>query len=222
MYFKSAMKNINNIVWKAKDFVVKFIKEKIEPKWFVFHNVDHTLDVYKRARYLSEKEWLLEEEKEIVCLAALFHDTGLIDWYQNHEEKSCQIARNWLQSQNYPEEKIKMVVQSIKVTKVWEKPKNKIQMILKEADLDNLGRDDFIERFFLLIKEIQNVSWEKIDKKEFAKQTYKLFKDFEFYTDTQKKERLAKWNENFNILKCFAKGWKNYDNNCKEKFNFIF
>jgi hypothetical protein len=31
-------------------------------------------------------------------------------------------------------------------------------MILKEADLDNLGRDDFIERFFLLIKEIQNVS----------------------------------------------------------------
>jgi hypothetical protein len=40
---------------------------------------------------------------------------------------------------------------------------------------------------------------------DFLANTYNLFKDFEFFTETQKKERLAKWKENLNILQCMAK-----------------
>jgi HD superfamily phosphodiesterase len=39
-----------------KDFVTRFILEKIEPQGFTYHNLKHTLSVAERAEYLAKKE----------------------------------------------------------------------------------------------------------------------------------------------------------------------
>jgi hypothetical protein len=53
----------------------------------------------------------------------------------------------------------------------------------------------------LLKNELNKIKNLNLSLLDMAQNTYNLFKNFEFFTNTQKKERLAKWKENFNILK---------------------
>jgi len=53
------------IILEAKEYVI----EKLLPlkqKWYFYHNVYHTLDVFSRSSYLWVKEWLDEEFLEIL------------------------------------------------------------------------------------------------------------------------------------------------------------
>lgn len=64
---------------------------------YQYHNINHTLDVYARAGYLCDKEFVSEQDKNDVLLAALFHDTGFIERYTANEEIGAKIARTYLE-----------------------------------------------------------------------------------------------------------------------------
>ena len=54
-----------------------------------------------------------EKDQEKVLLALWFHDTGYIECAKEHEEKGAEIAKKFLQKENYPENDIDDVVQLI-------------------------------------------------------------------------------------------------------------
>jgi HD superfamily phosphodiesterase len=96
------------------------------------------LSVFDRASYLALNEGLDEEMQEIIQLAALFHDTGFVKQYDKNEPIGAQIAEKWLKEQNYPEDKIDIIKQIILATELNSPTLNKLEEIIKDADMDNL------------------------------------------------------------------------------------
>ncbi len=194
------------------NYVIDFIKNQIEPKGFTYHNLEHTLSVVERSSYLAKKEWLSQEIVDKIKVAAYFHDLGLVDGnYDNHEEESVKIFKLFNKKNNFFTEKDEEYIANIILaTKVTNSHPRKIEYkIIKDADLDNLWRDDFFINSSNLYNEFKNILKNNVPSfEEFLVNTYKNFKDFCFYTNTQKKERLAKWKENLNILKCLAEKGK--------------
>ena len=81
----------------------------------------------------------------LIRTAALLHDTGFIHAYDNHEEQSVIFAREILPYLNYSERDIEIVSGMIRATKIPQKPKNRLEGILADADLDYLGTTSFYE-----------------------------------------------------------------------------
>ncbi|MFT5165365.1 MAG: putative metal-dependent HD superfamily phosphohydrolase [Saprospiraceae bacterium] len=135
----------NKIVQKSEDFVRQLFKEKLS-KDFLFHDLSHTRSVEYFSRLLGQQnDNCSPDDLEILAIAAWFHDTGYTQLYTGHEAASSRIAKDFLAKQNYPKEKIKAVEECIEATRTNYVPKNKLQEIIKDADLSNLGTDTFYD-----------------------------------------------------------------------------
>lgn len=165
-----------------------------------YHQYNHALEVMERAMYLWEKEWLNEEELEMLGLAWLFHDTGFVIQYEDNEEIGAKIARNFLKSMLYPEEKIKIIEKIILATKPDSKPHNIYEEVIKDADLDNLWREDFFQKWDKLKLELESIKNIKILDPDWQHGSIAFLKSHKFYTRTQNKERWEKKELNTKIL----------------------
>ena len=131
------------------------ILEKKLPKNLYYHNIKHTIDVITEVELIGWAEGLSEEDILLLKLAALFHDSGHTIDYKNHEEHSAQIARDILSNYKYPTESINTVCRLIMSTKFPPTPKDKLEQVICDSDLDYLGRSDFIPVSNLLYKELK-------------------------------------------------------------------
>jgi len=190
----------SDIVLKAKKYITNLLKD-FDNKWYKFHNLEHTLSVFERASYLANMEGLDEEFQEIVQLAALFHDTWFLQQYDKNETIWARLAEEWLKQQWYPEDKIDIVKQIILATELGSPTITKLEEIIKDADMDNLWRDDFFELEVALRNELKNIKWIKFTDKERYDRISSYIQNFHFFTKTQKKERDKKLEENKKELK---------------------
>lgn len=125
----------------------EFILEKLEkglPKNLYYHNLKHTVDVYTQVELIGRSENLTDEELLLIRTAALFHDAGHLIDYSTHEEMGVKLAREILPEYRYTERQIQIISDLILATKLPPKPKNLLEEIICDADLDYLGRTDFI------------------------------------------------------------------------------
>jgi uncharacterized protein len=127
---------------EIKSIIIKRLKEEL-PQHLSYHSVNHVKDVIKSVEMIAKAENI--DKKTIVLLktAALFHDTGFLFGAKDHEEKSCDIAQSYLLDFGYNQGEIDQIKGMIMATKIPQSPKNKLEEILADADLDYLGRDDF-------------------------------------------------------------------------------
>lgn len=178
---------MTKIIKEAKHYVNKLLL----PLWnHYYHSYDHALEVMQRAIYLWEKEWLSKEDIEILALSALFHDTGFLFQYEDNEQIWAKIAKNYLKTILYSEEKIKLIEEIILATRInYTNPKNIYEKIIKDADLDNLWRKDFVKRWNDLKKELEIVKNIKIKDPDWEHASAVLLKEHRFFTESQRKER---------------------------------
>ncbi len=158
-----------NALETNKDFNIKYgliqfldiqeelldILEKKLPKNLYYHNIKHTIDVITEVELIGWAEGLSEKDILLLKLAALFHDSGHTIDYKNHEEHSAKIARDILTNYRYPKENIDSVCRLIMSTKFPPTPKDKLEQVICDSDLDYLGRSDFIPVSNLLYKELK-------------------------------------------------------------------
>lgn len=124
----------------------KFILRKLTrelPRHLYYHSVEHIRDVYGAAERIGKAEGLDPKSLKLVLTAAWYHDAGFLRGAKNHEEESCRIARVALPNFGYQDSDIALVCGMIMATKIPQTPKNRLEEILADADLDYLGRDDF-------------------------------------------------------------------------------
>jgi len=157
---------------KLKEFILNKLKSEL-PSHLCYHGVHHTLDVYKAAENLAIEEKISKKETELLKVAALFHDSGFTKKYKGHEEEGCDIARSTLPDFNYTDEQIDTICGIIMATKIPQSPKNKLEEILCDADLDYLGRNDFHPIAETLFKEL-NATGNPMDKKKWNKNTIRF------------------------------------------------
>ena len=109
-----------------------------------YHSREHTRDVVRQSERIANEESITDQRKIFLLkIAALYHDTGFIETYSNHEERSCQIFLRDSANFGLNPSEIKEITDLIMVTKIPQQPKNLLQRIICDADLDYLGRDDF-------------------------------------------------------------------------------
>ena len=170
----------------------KYVYELLLPfnKNYYYHSYGHALEVMNRAIYLAKKEWLGKKDTEILSLASLFHDTGFIVDYDKNEVIWVKLATNYLKSISYKEKNIKKVEKLILSTdQDYKEPKNIMEEIIKDADLDNLWTDDFFKKGKNLKREVEKIKGEKILNLEWYSASLDLLYNSMFYTKTQKKQR---------------------------------
>lgn len=172
---------------KAKKYINKIL---VPLEQHYYHSYVHAIEVMERSLYLWKKEWLNEDELEIIWLAWLFHDTWFIIQYDNNEPIWAKIANNYLRSIIYPEDKIKIIENIIIATDPNKKITNNIyEKIVKDADLDNLWREDFFDKWNSLKKEIELIKDIKIKDPEWVHGSVTLLKEHQYETLTQRLER---------------------------------
>lgn len=183
-----------DILKHAKKYVNKLMMP-LENHYY--HSYDHAVDVMQRAKYLAEKEWLKKEEVEMLALAWLFHDTWFIIQYDKNEPIWAKIAKNYLKSVLYPNDRIEIIENIILATDPnYKTPKNIYEEIIKDADMDNLWRDDFLQRNNDIKRELEVIKDIKIKDPEWKHASVELLKEYKYKTTSQKYERDHKKIEN--------------------------
>jgi class 3 adenylate cyclase len=129
--------------------------EKELPSYLYYHNVKHTVDVVTEVELIGWGEGVTDEEILILKTAGLFHDAGHTISYDNHEYYGCVLAREYLPRYNYTPEQIELICEIIMATKLPPQPQTLLQRIICDADLDYLGRSDFIPVSNTLYRELK-------------------------------------------------------------------
>ncbi|HLP74772.1 MAG TPA: adenylate/guanylate cyclase domain-containing protein [Bacteroidales bacterium] len=129
--------------------------EKELPDYLFYHNVKHTVDVVTEVELIGWAEGCSDEEILILKTAGLFHDVGHTVAYDNHEFHGTVIAREMLPKYKYTPEQIDRICDIIMATKLPPRPKNLLENIICDSDLDYLGRSDFIPVSNTLYEELK-------------------------------------------------------------------
>jgi len=166
--------------------IQELILDKLEkelPKHLYYHNVKHTVDVVTEVELIGWGEGVSDEEILLLKTAALFHDAGHIIAYDNHEYYGTQMAREYLPQYNYTSEQINRICEIIMATKLPPRPKNLLERIICDSDLDYLGRVDFIPVSNTLFEELKEIS--KIDSfNNWNKLQLKFISGHQYFTKT--------------------------------------
>ncbi len=135
----------------------EFVLDKLEkglPKNLYYHNLKHTVDVYTQVELIGRAEGLCEEDLLLVRTAALIHDAGHLIDYDYHEEMGVKLAKEILPKYQYRPEQIEVISSIIMATKMPPNPQTLMERIICDADLDYLGRADFLPVSNNLFKEL--------------------------------------------------------------------
>ncbi|MFD0792158.1 HD domain-containing protein [Mucilaginibacter litoreus] len=169
------------------------------PGHFHYHNIDHTLDVYHSAEAIAIQEYIDGETTRLLLIAALYHDSGYLKQISEHEKASCAIAREALVDFGYTAAEIDAVCSIIMATQLPQQPKTLPEQIICDADLDYLGRTDFIttgNRLFEEMKALGSIG--TID--DWNKLQVDFLKTHHYFTKTAVENREPKKQENLRAL----------------------
>ena len=151
----------------------------------VYHKLDHTRDVLKQTEKIALREKVSEHDLYLLKVAALYHDTGFLQLYVGHEEVSCHIFLRDAEKFGFTKAEQEKIVGMIRATHVPQQPKNHLENILCDADLDYLGRHDFAAHSELLKKEFLYFGLVENEEQWLIKQQEFLL-NHEFHTETSK------------------------------------
>jgi len=170
------------------------------PKNLYYHNLKHTIDVITEVEIIGRKEGITEAEMLLIKTAALFHDTGFILSYNDHEDYSVKLARHILPQYKYSEDQINEIASLIMHTKHPPQPKTKLEMIMCDADLDYLGRTDFIPVSGNLYRELKEYGKIKsID--DWNRLQIKFISNHQYFTKTARSMRDVNKNKQLEKLR---------------------
>lgn len=184
---------------KVRDYVSSLLTTRTPIENF-YHDVNHTKEVVKSAIEIGIGEKFSEDELEMVQIAAWFHDVGYIEKTDGHEKVSVEYARNFLTELHYPSNKIEIIIGAILATKVPQKPKNKFDKILSDADLFHLGKGIFFDRNDKYRVEFENYLGHKLSERDWLVKTIDFVNDQNFHTDYAKRNFNDQKKENLRLL----------------------
>lgn len=167
---------------------------------YSYHNLDHTKRVISAAVDIGRNYDLSEKDWRCLLTACLLHDYGFIESHVEHEKISAKLSSQILPKYGFSETDIQIINSLIIVTKLEEKPKNLLESIIRDSDLEYLGSEDFIKISPLLKKEWINCKVVKSDS-EFYKIQYEFISNHSFYTDFMMKNSQNQKRENIDYAK---------------------
>lgn len=172
---------------------------KSAPAYLTYHNLAHTLDVAEQVVRIAKEEKVNAHEMLLLEVAALYHDIGYLDGPQIHEERGRALfsleANNW----NFSQEEISSVNRLILATRVPHHPKDLLEQIMCDADLDYLGREDFLTLGAELKKEYLHFGIVKSEE-EWERKQILFLKEHRYFTKSSQALREPRKQDNVRLL----------------------
>ena len=205
---------IKEILYHRPAFHYEQAFEKIEaflithlPTKYTYHTIHHIRDVVEQAEKIAKKEKMSKAEIEDIKLAAWLHDVGYIWEPTRHEARGAEYATTVLTALNFPKTKINKITGIILATKIPQSPKNIYEEIVCDADLDYLGREDYIVNSNNFLQEIQLNK--KITELEWLSIQDKFLRAHHYFTTRSINSREAKKQERLKMIQEQIKTIKN-------------
>ena len=194
---KKKFKPFTERLKKVDQFIREYLRKL--PGGILYHSIEHTLHPINGVVAVCNKLAIMERvsylDRELVIVAAYFHDIGFVDALkERHEERAVEVAKLKLPQFGFNKDEIDIICKIIMSTKIGIKPKTTCEEIINDADVDNLGRDDFFERAELLRREFG------IDEDIWHEKNIKFLKNHKWLTKSQQKLREKKKKENLKRL----------------------
>ncbi|PWB26948.1 Pycsar system effector family protein [Flavobacterium sp. HTF] len=178
-----------NLVEQSEDFVSNLLKDKLS-NLYSYHNFNHTFNVVNAVKKLCSKEDVDGAEKEMLLVAAWFHDAGYINGFEDHENESIKIASKFLKEKGQSDEFISQVAKLIMATSKTYVPQNKLENIIKDADFVHITSLEYESTGELLRYELKNTMNISMSSLDWAQENLNfLVNKHRFYTDYA----LRKW-----------------------------
>ncbi len=185
--------------YKAERFIMKKLETELSDKLH-YHSIDHTKDVLQAVERLALSENVTDEGLFLLKTAASYHDAGFVNQYDKNEPVGAKMASEILPKYGYTTDHIEIIKDLIFVTSVPHHPKNLLEEIICDADLDYLGRDDFHEIADRLRRELKEHGKIDSDRKWDEIQVQFLTQHY-YFTKTSKRIRDPKKTQNLQEIK---------------------
>ncbi|MEO6230709.1 MAG: HD domain-containing protein [Ferruginibacter sp.] len=166
--------------------------EKNLAKDLYYHCLEHTIDVAMQAKRIAIEEGITDKESLFLLeIACLYHDSGFLNTYKDHEVESGTIARKDLGSyDDISPDQVQIICGIIMATKIPHTPISNLEQVICDADLDYLGRDDFGPISNNLYRELKAKNF-VANENEWNLIQVKFFKQHHYFTATNKNLRAA-------------------------------
>lgn len=129
---------------QAIDYALLRLRNEL-PAYLCYHNVQHTaMDVLPAVRRLAKLDGLNHADAALLEVAAAYHDIGYVRRTEGHEAVSIVIMTEALPGFGFSSAQIDSIAIMILSTRSQQKPRNELACLLVDADLDCLGRPDFM------------------------------------------------------------------------------
>jgi len=182
------------ILLRKKAF--KILKSELSDDLF-YHGFQHTLDVLHVCNQYIKREKIDDYNAKLLRIGALFHDIGFTVSNIDHEDRGVEIAQKLMEEFGFSKKTFNKVKGLILATRIPQSPKNYLEKIICDADLDYLGRPDFYKISNYLFKELKAYSIIK-NQKEWDIAQIKFLEAHKYHTDfalrnrqTKKEKRIA-------------------------------
>ena len=189
------------ILLRKKAF--KILKSKLSDDLY-YHGFQHTLDVLNNCNQYIKREKIDEYNAKLLRIGALLHDIGFTVSNVNHEDEGVKIAQKLMEDFGFSKKDFHIVKGLILATRIPQTPKNYLEKIICDADLDYLGRSDFYKISNYLFKELKAYSIIK-NQKEWDLAQIKFLEAHKYHTDFALRNRQPKKEERIAELKNLIK-----------------
>lgn len=189
----------------AQQYALERLERELDPR-LCYHNLAHTRDdVLPAAERLAAIEGIHGEQLLLLRTAALFHDIGFTVVRHEHEQAGVQIMAGILPQFGYTPAQINRIGPVIMATRLPQTPHSGLAQVLADADLDLLGRADFLERNSDLRKELQAFGEQHSDAEWYANQLNFLSRHH-YWTPAAHQLRDSQKAHNITLLQALAQG----------------
>jgi uncharacterized protein len=130
----------------AARYAIGRLERELDPR-LRYHSLAHTRDdVLPAAERLAAVSGVRGEPLLLLRTAAIYHDIGFLISRDGHEAAGAAVAAAILPVFGYAPAQVDTIAEIIMSTKIPQSPQTPLAQLLADADLDLLGRDDFLER----------------------------------------------------------------------------
>jgi uncharacterized protein len=139
----------------ARSYALNRLRNEL-PATLLYHDFRHTAeDVLPAAERLAALNAVDGEDLQLLKVAAAYHDVGYIEAYWQHELASLRVAAQTLPDFGLAPAQINRVLGMIVATRLPQSPRDLLEQIMADADLDSLGREDYFEMSERLRQELE-------------------------------------------------------------------
>lgn len=188
---------------KIRKKALEILNSKLSKKLY-YHGAHHTYDVLEVINQYIKREKIDSYTAKLLRIGTLYHDIGFTVSNIEHEKLGYEIVEKYMLKYGFSNKDIKIVKGLIMATRIPQTPKNYLEKLICDADLDYLGRDDFYSISGQLFKELQSFSILN-DANEWNKIQIKFLEAHQYHTEFARKYRQPKKEKRINELKQLVK-----------------